>query len=268
MTLTDAHCHLQDPRLRPHLQELLAACRARGIRRWMLNGTSEDDWDVVEELAQREEGIVPCFGLHPWWQNRRTPEWERKLEVLLRTHPKSAIGETGLDLWMSGHDIKDQRRVLAFHLELSRKLDRPLSVHCLRAWRELEQCFVETPPSDRGFLLHSFAAPRDRIPFWVERGAYFSFSPAFLHPRRQAVRESFKSIPLDRLLIETDAPDMGPPAELALLRLEDGEPRALNHPVNLLLSLKTLAEDRGIPCGQMAGHLEANVERLFSTQLG
>ena len=263
MSLTDAHCHLQDPRLEPHLEAALATCRRAGIRRWIINGTRESDWPLVAGLAERIDGAVASFGLHPWWQAERSPDWLETLEAFLTARPSAGIGETGLDRWMSMHDLPDQLAVLRAHLELSRRLSRPVSLHCLKAWPELAAAVRDCPPSDRGFLLHSYAGPAEMLPGWVRAGARFSFSPAFLHPRKAHVRRMFRDIPLERLLIETDSPDMPPPAGAALLPLADSAARPLNHPLNLRLCLEALAADRGLGADALGEILEQNAERLF-----
>jgi TatD DNase family protein len=261
--LTDAHCHLQDPRLGPHLELALEACRSAGISRWILNATRESDWPVVADLADRIAGAGAAFGLHPWWQAERSEGWLGKLEALLQERPAAGIGETGLDRWMPAHDLPDQIEVLRAHLELSRRLSRPISLHCLKAWPELAGVVRDCPPSQRGFLLHSYAGPPEMIPQWVRVGAFFSFSPGFLHPRKASVRRMFCEVPLDRLLVETDAPDMAPPPDMALLPLADSAGAALNHPLNLRLCVEALASDRGLPAAVLGETLERNVERLF-----
>ena len=266
MNLSDAHCHLQDPRLTPLLKDVLRQCRAVGINRWMVNATREADWEAVVNLAGEESGIHISLGLHPWWQSERSDFWKERLEDLLLANPKAAIGETGLDQWMQGHDLKGQCAVLMGHLELSRRLDRPITLHCLRAWPELERCLERHPPSERGFLLHSYSGPAERISYWAERGAYFSFSPAFLHPNKEARRRAFEQVPMDRLLIETDAPDMSPPGNLTQYPLATPGGAPVNHPANLRLCLAFFAEKSGCTEEQMALVLERNGGSLFFTQ--
>lgn len=277
MTLTDVHCHLQDPRLGDPLglERLLAPCRAAGIQRWMVNATRESDWNAATQIGELIPGCALSFGLHPWWQKERSAHWLEALEEILLAHPLAAIGETGLDRWIEGHDLADQLRVLKAHLQLSRELNRPITLHCLKAWPELLRAVRECPPAARGFLLHSYAAPPEMLAHWIAAGAYFSFSPAFLHPRKEAVRRMFAQVPLERLLLETDAPDMAPPPELALLQLpslsesaqavsDRHAPALLNHPLNLRLCLSALAVDRALSEEALAAALEANANRLFS----
>ncbi len=263
MNLTDAHCHLQDPRFAARIDAALERCRREGVSRWIINGTRQADWPDVAQLAGRTAGAEAAFGLHPWWQAERSAGWLAELETFLLERPSAGIGETGLDRWMPAHNLPDQIEVLRAHLELARRLARPVTLHCLRAWPELAGVVRDCPPSARGFLLHSYAGPADMIPRWVRAGAYFSFSPAFLAPRKEAVRRMFREIPLEKLLVETDAPDMAPPPGTELLPLADSAGKPLNHPLNLRLCLDALAADRGLHPTALADILERNAERLF-----
>jgi TatD DNase family protein len=231
----------------------------------MVNATSESDWEAVTRLTELEPGVHAAYGLHPWWQRERSPDWALRLEALLLKHPNATIGETGLDRWMEAPDLEDQRRVLEVHLDLSRKLERPITLHCLKAWPELAACVKRHPPSRRGFLLHSYSGPREDIAKWVEAGAYFSISPAFLHSRKARQREAFLDVPLERLLLETDAPAMAPPAELMISAVpgKTGN-QELNHPANLHLCLGAMSSDRRMEPSALALQIEENASRLFN----
>lgn len=268
---TDSHCHLQDARLDTVRMELLTACRERGINRWVVNATREKDWSRVEGLCADTNGALPAFGLHPWWMPERASGWEDRLRGLLLKIPHASLGETGLDLWMPDPDLEDQKQVLQIHLQLARELSRPVTLHCLRAWPHLLDVVQCSPPLPAGFLLHSYAGPAGQIPEWVRLGARFSFPPAFLAPKRAAVRELFaRHIPLSRILVETDCPDMAPPLELSIARVpsyaaSEGAtgPQHLNHPLNLLLCITWLCKARGLSEKTLQSILEENFEKLF-----
>lgn len=212
MRLFDAHCHLQDPRFTPSRTRCLTQARASGIHGWILNSTRESDWDAVDSLARKIEGALPAFGLHPWWLAERSSHWAQNLFERLSLHPSASIGETGLDRWMPNPNLADQTEVLSQHLEFAKTLQRPVTLHCLKAWPELKAILKKHLPLPAGFLLHSYAAPPEMTPFWIQANAYFSISPGLLHPRKAAHRLQFASLPLNRILLETDAPDMAPPS--------------------------------------------------------
>ena len=264
MFLTDAHCHLQSPALTAVLPELWAEMPRHHIGRWSVNGLTQADWPHVAALARAHPQLRPSFGLHPWYLQERSADWREELAHWLREFPGSGVGEFGLDRWMPGADLVDQMAVFREHWTLAVQHHLPVTIHCLRAWNELETVLRDAPRAERGFLLHAYGGPAEQVPRWVERGAYFSFSTSFLGPEKARKREPFRRVPLDRLLIETDAPSMPPPPTLSLHPLTDPTThRPLNHPANLPLALHALAELRGLSLPEMAGQLEENFTRWW-----
>ena len=99
MRLYDAHNHLQDDRLAPYLDAILASLPKNNITRMVVNGSCEGDWPAVLKLAQRDARVLPSFGYHPWYVHERTPDWQCELIRFLDAVP-SALGEIGLDKWI------------------------------------------------------------------------------------------------------------------------------------------------------------------------
>ena len=261
--LYDAHNHLQDDRLQPYLADLLEMLPSRGIRCAVVNGSSEEDWETVAVLARRHPWILPSFGLHPWYAQERTPAWQERLLGYLREFPRAGVGEIGLDRWIPNPDLEAQTSAFLSQLDVATRQNRPATLHCLRAWGMLGDLLSRHPVPERGFLLHSFGGPVEMIPQFVKKGAYFSLSPYFCHERKTRQAETFTHVPLDRLLAETDAPDMWPPDEANPHPLLDAEQKSINHPANLEVSYQKLAELRHIPLEALTGQLELNFHRLF-----
>lgn len=248
----------------PWRAELLAELPSLGICEMVVNGTSEQDWAAVAELAHLSTRVRPSFGLHPWQVKARSPTWRKQLTHLLETFPDAAVGEIGLDRWMQDPDLEAQQECFLWQLELATRLDRPVTIHCLRAWGLLDELLSRARLPARGFLLHSYSGPAEMIPRFVKMGAYFSCSPWFAHATKAAKLAVFQSVPEDRLLAETDAPDMAPPMERNAHPLtQDG--RVLNHPANLRLSYDLLAELRGVKLEKLTAGLDDNYHRLFGT---
>jgi TatD DNase family protein len=255
---TDAHNHLQDPRLGDPTP-VIAAMRSAGITCSVVNATREDDWPAVENLATREPDFVsPAFGIHPWQAHTATRGWQNRLQTLLESHPQASIGECGLDQWISHPPIDVQRPVFIGQIRLAREMDRPLTVHCLKAWGALFEAFAEAPPPAR-FLMHSFGGSIETARRLIPHGAYFSFSGHFLHPRKHAMIEVFRSLPPDRILLETDAPDMLPPADTITHPL----PEHRNHPANLPAIGLALAAALGMRAADLAALTRDNARRCF-----
>ncbi|MEI6561014.1 MAG: TatD family hydrolase [Verrucomicrobiota bacterium] len=257
--LFDAHNHLQDDALTPHLPGVVAELQRIGLARAVVNGTREADWDRVAALAQEHPWVLPSYGLHPWFLAERSPHWRERLTALV-TSGQAAVGEIGLDRWREGYDIADQTEVFTWQLGLAARHNLPASIHCLRAWGVLWDILRAHPVPERGFLLHAYGGPAEMVEGFVRHGAYFSFSGYFLHERKAAQRETFRHIPAARLLVETDAPDMPLPPE----RIQHPLPNSLlNHPANLAAVYQGLAELRGEPLETLAAQIAENFQRLF-----
>jgi TatD DNase family protein len=256
----DSHNHLQDPRLLEK-ERVIEEMKAAGIQRCIVNATCEEDWAEVELLAITHPGfIVPAFGIHPWKAHTVRPGWQDRLRSLLDTHPTASIGECGLDQWISEPAIARQKPVFIDQIHLARELDRALTIHCLKAWGPLFEAFAEAPPPRR-FLMHSFNGSIETARRLIPLGAYFSFSGYFLHERKSAVVDVFRHLPLERILMETDAPDMSPPGE----QISHPLPDKCNHPANLPAIGRALATALSMTPAALARLTDENSQRCFGT---
>ncbi len=262
--LFDAHDHLHDARLLPWRAEFLAELPALGVCRAVVNGTREDDWPAVAALAAQVSWVLPSFGLHPWHVNGRSAEWRGTLRRFLDAHAGAGIGEIGLDRWIEGHDIAAQSECFHAQLAIATERNLPATIHCIRAWGALWDIIREGTVPARGFLLHAYGGPVEMVRGFLDRGAYFSFPASFLHERKSAQREIFRTLPADRILVETDAPDLGPPPEKNPRPLADEHGKPLNHPANIVLAYDALAEIRSVTRSELAAEVAENFARLFS----
>ena len=255
----DAHNHLHDPRLPATGAAAIAALRDSGVEMAVVNGTSPADWPAVATLAARfPDFIRPAFGLHPWKVATAPAGWLADLERLLEDNPKASVGEIGLDQWIPNPDIDAQRAAFRSQWELAAALDRAVSVHCLKAWDVLFPLIKELAPRPGRVLIHGFTGPPELARSLVRHGFLLGFGGHALTPRKSAAREAFRQIPLEHILLETDAPDMPAPENLRTHFLPD---RALNHPANLAAHGQALAALRGITPPTLAAALRTNTLR-------
>ncbi|MSU36018.1 MAG: TatD family deoxyribonuclease [Pedosphaera sp.] len=262
MRFYDAHNHLQDARFEGRQEELINAARAAGVVRMVVNGSCEGDWPTVRELALKHPEVIPSFGYHPWHVGERTARWREVLIEHLNSGP-GAIGEIGLDCWKPGLPYEPQEPVFLEQLGIAAERNLPISIHCLQAWGRLFELLQSHPRPSRGFLLHSFGGPVELVRPLVQLGAYFSFPGYFLHPRKERHRATFRQIPRERLLVETDAPDQLPPAECNSHPGLDSKGNPINHPANLPAIVLGLAIELGDSLESLALQVEANFHRLF-----
>jgi TatD DNase family protein len=261
--LFDAHNHLQDERLDPWRHEIVSQMPQTGLAEMVVNGSCEEDWPQVAELTRQHAWMRPAFGLHPWYVKQRGSEWLTVLRSHLEAHPNAIVGEIGLDRWIENPDIEAQLDCFRAQMALAVELERPATIHCLRAFGLLEETLRSIPRPPRGFLLHSYGGPAEMVPAFIQLGAYFSISPYFAHPRKAAQLATFAKIPLERLLTETDAPDMWPPDDLNPHLLQTTDGAALNHPFNIRVSYEILAKIRSIPLEDLQSSIAKNYRTLF-----
>jgi len=264
MRLFDAHNHLQDEWLAPHLPQVLETLEEIGIADAVVNGTIDSDWDQVARLAGEHAWVIPSYGVHPWRVKERADNWEGLLHEKLDAG--GAVGEIGLDRWKEGYDFADQEAVFRAQLGMAAERNLPATIHCLRAWGALWDIIRAEPVPACGFLLHAYGGPAEMVELFVSRGAYFSFNGYFLAESRHKKREAFLQVPLDRVLVESDAPAMPLPLELNRYSLPDtGEGEPVNHPANIEVAYEGLARLRGIEIEELAQRVESNFRCLFGT---
>lgn len=276
----DAHNHLQDGSLAPHLDQIGRQVEALGLAGAVVNGTCEEDWSAVAALARRFTWIHPSYGLHPWDAGNRSSAWIARLRECLVRDPAAAVGEIGIDRWMTDSarvddarlaglrraSLEEQTEVFRTQLDLACELGRAVTIHCLQAWGALEAILASDKLPPRGLLLHAYSGPKEMVRSFAQRGAYFSFNGAFLDPGKSAIREAFQAVPADRLLVETDAPALIPPAPWRTHQLPptaDGS--SINHPGNIEAAYAGLAALRGIPVPELARQVGRNFTDLFGS---
>ncbi|HMP90614.1 MAG TPA: TatD family hydrolase [Kiritimatiellia bacterium] len=261
--LFDAHNHLHDERFGTHAANILDQAKSVGVKRMVVNGSCEEDWPEVARLAAGNSIVIPSYGLHPWYHHQRGPCWLDHLRDYLR-NPEAGVGEIGLDRWKQDLPYEEQEDVFLAQWELARKLNRPASLHCLKAWGHLLELLQQHPGPECGFLLHSYGGPVEMIPAFVKLGAYFSFPGYYMHERKEKQQNTFKAVPADRLLIETDAPDQLLPKSYNLYPLVDSDGNPLNHPANLAAIYTFTATLRGLTGDELEQRIKENFHRLFA----
>jgi len=209
---------------------MIAEMQAAGITGCVVNATREDDWEAVAALAREFPGYVfPAYGIHPWHAETAAEGWEERLREKLLADPAASVGEVGVDGWVESPGMEVQFGVFVKQAEIAAELGRVMTVHCLKAWEELFAAMDQAAAWPEKFLMHSFGGSIEVAERLAKKGAWFSFSGHFLHERKRKVLDVFRRLPKDRILLETDAPDMIPPGDFVKFPLSGG----VNHPANL-----------------------------------
>lgn len=277
MKLFDCHNHIQDERLFPELKKVMERARAVGVERMAVKGCSETDWPKVAEIVNRYPDTHMAFGLHPWFIGGCSRQWSQILEELLTAYPQASVGEIGIDHALEERDDTEQERVFLAQLEIARKLDRPVTIHCRRAWGRLIELLDPFGELPRGMLIHCFGGSAEIATELVKRGAYISFSGSITRPNAKKAAAAIRVVPDDRILIETDAPDILPHnvdeassfvlneiGALLTTTEQDAPSTRVNEPANLRFVLVKAAELRGVSEDSLAETTFRNAEQFFA----
>lgn len=246
----DTHCHMQDSRFGTELGGVLDRACQQGVTHMVCCSTREEDWERVLDLSRQHTAILPMLGLHPWYAHEAQPGWLERLETLLQNKP-AGLGECGLDFALNNPDRPLQEAVFRRQLRLAVKLNRPLSIHCRRAWEPLATLAREEGLPPAGAVVHAFSGSAEVARELQALGFHLSFSCSLANPANHRGAKAVQAAAEDRLLFETDAPDLPP------------IPGTINEPANIHLVIEAAARVRGTDLEATATLAYRNSERIF-----
>ena len=251
--LYDSHCHFDADVFAPSRDAVWRDCQQVGIRQLLIPGTNPQQWRHATRLANVYEGIVMAAGLHPWWLASSSlpsvDEWQQYLQLPCCV----AIGECGLDALIDV-PMDQQRQVFVQHLQMAVELSMPLIVHVRACHNETLALLKEYAPASGG-VIHGFTGSYELAMQYWRMGFYLGIGGSITYTRAQKTRAMAASVPLEALLLETDAPDM----PLA------GFQGQANSPLRLLDVAHQLAELRSESLAKVALQTTQNSCQLFST---
>jgi TatD DNase family protein len=252
--LFDAHCHMQDERLGTMLPDVLARAAQQQVTAMMCCATQENDWEQVLALGCIHNELRVSLGVHPWYAATITDGWQSRLCAHLFKNPCTAVGEIGLDFALDASSHEQQESIFIEQLKIAREYNRPVSLHCCRAFGRLAEILSREGGVIQGGMLHSYSGSADMVPVFEKLGLYISFSGSITYTEHKRTRAAAAVVSLHRLLIETDSPDICP-AEVT---------GKYNEPANLIYIARALAEVRNCTISEIAAQTFANAQRLFS----
>jgi TatD DNase family protein len=254
----DTHCHLG--LCEPPTAELVAAGRRVGVRRMLSVGIDEAASEEAIAAAGEYEEVSASVGRHPNGTTGFDDAAAARIAELAADPRVAAVGETGLDYYRDRAPRADQRRAFRAHIEIARRVGRPLVIHVRDGGQTTDgEALAETfeilgaEASGVTVVLHCFSAPAERAVQAAERGWLCSFAGNVTYPKSQSVRDAAAAVPDELLLVETDAPFLSP-------QPVRGRP---NEPANVVATAEHLAELRGVPYPELEATVEANAARVF-----
>ena len=251
LSLVDTHVHLDDSRFDPDRDEVIANGRRGGVDALIVPGIDAASWPRIQALCTSHAGLYPAYGLHPLFLAQHRPHHLDELAGWLDGGAAVAVGEIGLDFFVPGLDPAAQRHYFAAQLALARELDLPVIVHARRAVEEVILS-LRRLPGLRG-VVHSFAGSEQQAQRLWDNGFHLGIGGPVTYERARRLRHLVGTMPLDRLLLETDAPDQ-PDA------MHRGQ---RNEPARLDVVLRCIAGLRDESAATIAAATSANARRLF-----
>lgn len=252
----DSHCHLDFDVFRHDRDLILASCADAGVSKILMPGVSPEQWERAADLCSNHQELVYAVGLHPWWLNK-TKELEVIAQDFLRhvvVNKCVAIGECGLDCNIDV-PLEQQLAVFNWHLKQAQKLAKPVIIHSVKAHHHTLGA-LQNFPGVRG-VVHAFSGSYETGMAYWEKGFYLGIGGTISYERAHKTRNAVAKLPLEALLLETDAPDM--PLQ--------GKQGSRNTPENLPLVAQILAHLKNRTIDTVATQTSANFQQLFQCRL-
>ena len=256
MGLIDSHTHLDFPDFDADRTQLLARSRASGVEQMVVLGVYQHNWQRLWDLVQTDSQLYAAFGLHPVYLNEHRPEHVLELGQWLSRlagHPQlCAVGEIGLDYFLPELDREGQQQLFEAQLQLAADFQLPALLHVRRSHAQVIAA-LKRFKLKRGGIVHAFAGSREEAREYIKLGFKLGLGGAATWPQALRLRKVIVDLPLDAIVLETDAPDMAPAMH----------PNQRNSPQYLPDICQALAQVMGISPEQLAEASTANARALF-----
>jgi len=250
--LVDSHCHLDAPEFDRDRDAVIARARAAGVARQVVPAVDAAGWPKLRDLCAAAPGLYPAYGLHPMYLAEHKPEHLRELRAWIERERPVAVGECGLDFFVEGLDPAQQETCFDGQLRLAREFDLPLIVHARRAVDAVIAA-IRRVGGLRG-VVHSFSgSPEQARQLW-KLDFLIGLGGPVTYERAHRLHSLVASMPLEYLLLETDAPDQ-PDAGIRGER---------NEPARLAVVCEAIARLRDATPEEIADATTRNAERLFA----
>ncbi|MBN8726174.1 MAG: TatD family hydrolase [Xanthomonadales bacterium] len=249
--LVDSHCHIDAGEFDADRAEVMARARAAGVTAQVIPAITADGFPALRALCAATEGLYPGYGLHPLFMDAHRPGHLDELAGWLERERPVALGECGLDFYIENPDADGQRHYFSAQLDLARQFDLPLILHARRAVEEVTIA-LRRSGGLRG-VVHSFSGSEEQARQLWDMGFLIGIGGPVTWPRARRLRRIVAGMPLEFLLMETDAPDQ----PLVGRRGERNEPALLSE------ICEVVAELRGEDFDHVAAVTSANARRLF-----
>lgn len=250
--LIDSHCHLDAPEFDPDRQAVIARARAAGVSAQVIPAVDAAGWPKLRAICREHEQLYPAYGLHPMFLSEHRPAHLQELRAWLQQGDAVAVGECGLDYFVEGLDQPTQQEYFDQQLILAREFNLPVIVHARRAV-DAVIASIRRVGGLRG-VVHSYSGSEEQAQQLWKLDFMIGLGGPVTYERAQRLRRLVVQMPLEHLLLETDAPDQ-PDANIRGQR---------NEPARLAGISATIAALRDMDPAELAAATSRNAQRLFA----
>jgi len=255
--MIDSHCHLDHEPLSTNLKEVISRSKAIGIDKLLTICTTNNGYENILKIVEIDPIIYGTFGIHPHETDNDKVNKNEIVKKIKLNKKIIGVGETGLDFYYNNSDKEAQLVSFKKHIEASIELNIPLIIHSRNAENETYNILQDYKKDNLKILMHCFTGSSNFSKKLLDLGAYISLSGIITFKKSIKLQETASSIPIDRLLIETDSPFLAP------------EPKrgSTNEPSFIKYTAQKLAEIKNISYDDLIVYTSNNFTKLFSINL-
>ncbi len=252
--MIDSHCHLDHEPLFNDLDNIIKRSKEVGIEKLLTICTTLESFVKIKQLVKKDDIIYGTYGIHPHEAKNDKITTKLIIDEINQNEKIIGIGETGLDFYYNFSDKKDQIKSFEEHINASIELKIPLIIHSRNAEDQMLEIFNQYKNHDLKILMHCFTGSKKFAESLLDLNAYFSASGIITFKNSTDLQETFKSIPLEKTLIETDSPYLAPVPNRG----------KKNEPSFVKFTAEKLADIKQIPLSDLIKNTTSNFNRLFS----
>jgi len=252
--LIDTHCHLDFAPFDPDRDAVLQRAKAAGITYFINIGSTLESSIASCELAQKYKQIYASVGVHPHDADTFDAQAENKLRQLAQKERIVAVGEIGLDYYRNLSSPDNQKQAFIKQIELAKELKLPIVIHSRQAEIDLMQILKNTMPIRA--VVHCFSGDENFLKQCLELGFFISFTCNITYKKAQGLRDMVNLTPLDRLMLETDAPYLSP----------EGFRGKRNEPYQIKLLAEEVSRIKGVSFAEVADKTSQNAKKFFNLE--
>jgi len=238
--MIDSHCHLDHEPLHENLSDIISRSKEIGITKLLTICTTLDSFENIKAIVERDQMIYGTYGIHPHETEKNQVDKQKIIKCINENIKIIGIGETGLDFFYNHSDRTRQITSFKAHIEAAIELNKPIIIHSREAEKETFEILSSYKNENLKILMHCFTGTLEFSKKLLTLGAFFSASGIITFKNSVDLQNTFKTIPLEKLLIETDSPFLAP----IPMRGKKNEPSFIRYTLEKLSTIKTTTVEK------------------------